>query len=237
MPNAGTYYAVTASAGGFVIPLPATGAGTQQDRQSADANLKQVQADLTGAQASLAASQHQLDILKADQAAAEATVRQDRAALAQAQLNLSYTRITAPLDGLVGQRTVEEGDYVAPGGAIMTVMPLDAVYVEANYREVALHHVRPGQRARIHVDAYDVWLDGSVDSIAPASGATFAPVAPENATGNFTKIVQRLPVKIVVAPNQPLARLLRVGFSVEVTIHTGLEDVVGLERRRPVPLR
>ncbi|MHB8286075.1 MAG: HlyD family secretion protein [Caulobacteraceae bacterium] len=216
--------------------LAATGAGTQQDRQQAEATLRQAQADLVGAQAALKSSQHQLDVLKADHDAAEALVRQDRAALAQAQLNLSYTRITAPLDGLVGQRTIEEGDYVAPGGALMTVMPLNAVYIEANYREVALHHVRPGQHARIHVDAYGIDLDGVVDSIAPASGATFAPVAPENATGNFTKIVQRLPVKIVVSPNQPLARLLRVGFSVETTIDTHLDNLVAAERQHPATL-
>ena len=217
--------------------LAATGAGTQQDRQQAEATLKQAQSDLTGAQAQVVAAQQQLAILKADHDAAEATVREDRSQLAQARLNLSYTRITAPLDGLVGQRTVQVGDYIAPGGALMTVMPLDAAYIEANYREVALRHVRPGQHVRIYLDAYDVDLDGVVDSLAPATGATFAAVAPENATGNFTKIVQRLTVKIDVLPHQPLARLLRVGLSVETYIDTHLADVVAAERRRPATLR
>ncbi len=217
--------------------LAATGAGAQQERQQAEANLKQAQSDLTGAQAQTIAAQQQLAILRANHDAAEATVREDRAQLAQAELNLSYTRITAPLDGLVGQRTVQVGDYIAPGGALMTVMPLNAAYIEANYREVALRHVRPGQHVRIHLDAYDVDLDGVVDSLAPATGATFAAVAPENATGNFTKIVQRLTVKIDVSPNQPLARLLRVGLSVETYIDTHLAEVAAAERRRSTPLR
>ena len=217
--------------------LAATGAGTQQDRQQADSALKQAQSDLTGAQAQVTAAQQQLAILKADHDAAEATVRGDHTQLAQAQLNLSYTRITAPLDGLVGQRTVQVGDYIAPGGALLTVMPLDAAYIEANYREVALRHVRAGQHVRIHLDAYDLDLDGVVDSLSPATGATFAAVAPENATGNFTKIVQRLTVKIDVSPHQPYARLLRVGLSVETYIDTHLADVAAAERRHPAPLR
>jgi membrane fusion protein, multidrug efflux system len=114
---------------------------------------------------------------------------------------------------------------------LMTVVPLDQVYIEANYLEVALLHVRSGQPVTIHLDAYDIDLKGKVDSVPPASGTAFAPIAPNNATGNFTKIVQRLPVKIVVTPGQPLAKLLRVGLSVETTIHTGLEDVVDEQRR------
>ncbi|WP_174301430.1 HlyD family secretion protein [Caulobacter sp. S45] len=217
--------------------LAATGAGTQQDRQQAEASLKQAQADVTGAQAQTIAAEQQLTILRADHDSAQATVREDRTQLAQARLNLSYTRITAPLDGLVGQRTVQVGDFIAPGGALMTVMPLDAAYIEANYREVALRRVRPGQHVRIHLDAYDVNLGGVVDSLAPATGATFAAVAPENATGNFTKIVQRLAVKIDVLPHQPLARLLRVGLSVETYIDTHLADVAADERQHPAALR
>jgi membrane fusion protein (multidrug efflux system) len=96
---------------------------------------------------------------------------------------------------------------------------------------VDLLHVRSGQPVTIHLDAYRVDLHGKVDSLPPASGASFAPIAPNNATGNFTKIVQRLPVKIVISSGQPLAKLLRVGMSVETTIHTGLEDVVDQQRR------
>jgi membrane fusion protein (multidrug efflux system) len=211
--------------------LAATGAGTMQEHQQADTTLQQDQASLDGSQASLDAARRQLDVLKAQRSAAEAAVKADEAQLEQARLNLSYTQIRAPIDGMVGERSVQVGNYVSPGATLMTVVPLDQVYIEANYREVALLHVRSGQPVTIHVDAYNIDLKGTVDSVPPASGATFAPIAPNNATGNFTKIVQRLPVKIVVTPGQPLAKLLRVGLSVETTIHTGLEDVVDEQRR------
>jgi membrane fusion protein (multidrug efflux system) len=169
-------------------------------------------------------------VLKAQKSAAEATVKADEAQLEQARLNLSYTEIRAPIDGMVGERSVQAGNYVGPGTTLMTVVPLDQVYIEANYLEVHLRHVRAGQPVTIHLDAYDIDLEGTVDSVPPASGVAFAPIAPNNATGNFTKIVQRLPVKIRVTPGQPLAKLLRVGLSVETVIHTGLEDVVNEQR-------
>jgi membrane fusion protein (multidrug efflux system) len=211
--------------------LAATGAGTMKEHQQADTTLQQGQASLDSAEASLDAARRQLDILKAQRSAAEAAVKADEAQLEQARLNLSYTQIRAPIDGMVGERSVQVGNYVGPGTTLMTVVPLDQVYIEANYREVALLHVRSGQPVTIHLDAYNIDLKGTVDSVPPASGAAFAPIAPNNATGNFTKIVQRLPVKIVVTPGQPLAKLLRVGLSVETTIHTGLEDVVDEQRR------
>jgi membrane fusion protein (multidrug efflux system) len=211
--------------------LAATGAGTMQEHQQADTTLQQAQASLDSADASLDAARRQLDLLKARRSAAEAAVKADEAQHQQARLNLSYTQILAPIDGMVGERSVQVGNYVSPGTTLMTVVPLDQVYIEANYREVHLLHVRSGQPVTIHLDAYNIDLKGTVDSIPPASGAAFAPIAPNNATGNFTKIVQRLPVKIVVTPGQPLAKLLRVGLSVETTIHTGLEDVVYEQRR------
>jgi membrane fusion protein (multidrug efflux system) len=206
--------------------LAVTGAGTMQEHQQADTALQQDQASLDSSQAALDAARRQLDVLTAQRSAAEATVRLDQAQLDQARLNLSYTQILAPIDGAVGERSVQVGNYVSPGTTLMTVVPLAQVYIEANYREVALLHVRSGQPVTIHLDAYNIDLRGTVDSVPPASGTSFAPIAPNNATGNFTKIVQRLPVKIVVASGQPLAKLLRVGLSVETTIHTGLEDVV-----------
>jgi membrane fusion protein (multidrug efflux system) len=211
--------------------LAVTGAGSMQEHQQADTTLQQGQAALDSAEASLDAARRQLDVLEAERAAAEAAVKADEARVEQARLNLSYTRIRAPIDGMVGERSVQLGNYVGPGSTLMTVVPLDQVYIEANYLEVDLRHVRGGQPVTIHLDAYDIDLKGTVDSVPPASGAAFAPIAPNNATGNFTKIVQRLPVKIVVTPGQPLAKLLRVGLSVETTIHTGLEDVVDEQRR------
>jgi membrane fusion protein (multidrug efflux system) len=210
--------------------LATTGAGTMQEHQQADTTLEQGQASLDSAQASLDAARRQLDVFKARISATEAAIRADEARLEQARLNLSYTQIRAPIDGVVGERSVQVGNYVGPGTTLMTVVPLDQVYIEANYLEVELLHVRGGQPVTIHVDAYDIDLNGTVVGVPAASGASFAPIAPNNATGNFTKIVQRLPIKIVVTPGQALAKLLRVGLSVETTIHTGLEDVVGEQR-------
>jgi membrane fusion protein (multidrug efflux system) len=216
--------------------LAVTGAGTLQEHQQADAALQQDQASLDSSEASLDAACQQLDVLKAQRSAAEASIRLDQAQLDQARLNLSYTQILAPIDGVVGERSVQVGNYISPGAAMMTVVPLDQVYIEANYREIDLLHVRSGQPVTIHLDAYNLNLRGTVDSVPPASGTSFAPIAPNNATGNFTKIVQRLPVKIVVASGQPSAKLLRVGLSVETTIHTGLEDVVDEQIRSSNPV-
>jgi membrane fusion protein, multidrug efflux system len=211
--------------------LAQTGAGTIQQQQQADTNLQESRAQLQSATASLEAAKKQLDVIRAQQQSAKAAIMVDEARLAQAKLNLSYTRILAPVDGMVGQRAVQVGNVIAPGATLMAVVPLDQAFILANYLEVDLLHVRAGQKVTIRLDAYRIDLQGTVDSIAPASGASFAPIQPNNATGNFTKIVQRLPVKITVDPNQPLAKLLRVGFSVEITIHTGLEDVVNEQRR------
>ncbi len=213
--------------------LASTGAGSFQERQQADMSLRQAQASVDGAQASLSVTRHQLPILQAQYQAALGTIQSDRAQVEQARLNLSYTRILAPLDGTVGQRAVQVGNFVGPGTALMALVPLDRIYIVANYREVSLRHVLPGQHARIHVDAYNLDLDGVVNSVPPASGAAFAPIQPNNATGNFTKIVQRLPIKILVSPGQNTAKLLRIGFSVEITIDTGQADVKGRQSTTP----
>ncbi|MBB2203279.1 HlyD family secretion protein [Gluconacetobacter tumulisoli] len=205
--------------------LAKTGAGSTQENQQSAATLREMEATLQSLEARIAAARAQLPILQARHRAAEATVELDRAQVHQAELNLSYTKVRALEDGMIGERSVQTGNYVSPGAALMALVPLDRIWIRANYRELALHHMRPGQPVKIHVDAYDTTLDGIVDSIPPASGAVFAPIAPENATGNFTKIVQRLPVKIILAPKQPLARLLRLGLSVETTVDTGLADV------------
>jgi membrane fusion protein, multidrug efflux system len=211
--------------------LEATAAGTVQQRQQADSALQASKAQLDNAQAALEAARRQLDVIKAQQLAAAAVVKSDQALVEQAKLNLSYTQILAPVDGMITERSVEVGNTIAPSTTLMTVIPLKRVYISANYLETDLAHVRPGQHVTIHVDAYNIDLNGTVEGIAAASGASFAPIAPNNATGNFTKIVQRLAVKVDVDANQPLANLLRVGLSVETTIHTGLENVVDEQRR------
>ena len=213
--------------------LAATGAGSFQERQQADTALRQSEAAVAGSQSSVAATERQLPVLQAQYNAAVATVRSDEAQVRQAQLNLSYTRILAPLPGSITQRSIQVGNYVGPGAALMALVPLGQLFITANYRELALRHVRPGQHARIRVDAYALKLDGVVDSIPPASGASFAPIQPNNATGNFTKIVQRLPVKVDIVPGQPEALLLRQGFSVEVTIDTGHENIKAEQAQNP----
>ena len=158
----------------------------------------------------------------------EAQLEQARAALAQqqanahqAELNLNYTKIAAPLDGTVGVRTMQVGQYVQPGTQLMAVVPLHAVYITANYMETQLTHVRAGQPVTIAVDTFPgTTLHGHVESLAPASGQQFALLPPDNATGNFTKIVQRIPVKIALDEDDPLAGRLRPGMSVEPTIDT-----------------
>lgn len=210
--------------------LARTGAGSLQEGQKTHATLAEITASYNSAKAELAAAQEELIVLQAKHAAAEKQVMVDMARVHQAELNLSYTKLRAPFDGMVGERNVQVGNVVPAGAPIMALVPIDELWIQANYREVALRHVRPGQRVDIHVDAYNIDLKGVVDSVPPSSGAAFAPLAPENATGNFTKIVQRLPVKIILLPDQPLAKLLRMGFSVETTIHTGMANLVEAQR-------
>jgi membrane fusion protein (multidrug efflux system) len=202
--------------------LSRTGAGTTQSDQQSQSNLIQRTAGLAQSRAALSAARQQVDVLQAARVKAAAQLEHYRAAEQQAQLNLGYTTLTAPVDGTVGARTLRVGQYVQAGTQLMAVVPLDAVYIVANYKETQLTHVRPGQPVEISVDTFpDTQIHGHVDSIAPATGLQFALLPPDNATGNFTKIVQRLPVKIVLdrTPGSA-ADLLRPGMSVEPSIDT-----------------
>ena len=145
--------------------LAATGAGAFQQHQQADAALRQDRASRVQADGNLDAQRHTIDALQAEVLAACAQVARDEAQVRQAQLNLGYTRLVAPTEGRVGNRTVQVGNFVTPGAPIMLLVPLHARHVEANYREVELRHMRPGQHARIHVDAYDIDLVGYVASL------------------------------------------------------------------------
>ena len=206
--------------------LAGTGASSTQQRQQADSIYNAQLAQLAAANAAIQSANRQTAVLKAEQQAAQAAVDADKANVAQAGLNLSYTKITAPFDGMVDALSVQVGDYLSPGQTLMTVVPMDRFYILANYRETALAHVLPGQKVKIHVDAYNIDLKGVVEGLPPTTGALYSPIPPANATGNFTKIVQRLPVKILVLPGQPLAGLLRAGMSVETTIYTNLTNIV-----------
>ena len=205
--------------------LARTGAGTIQQAQQYQAEIQERQATLAHDQAGIGVALKQTDVLRAQLARAQATLAQRQAAEHQAELNLSYTTITAPNDGTVGARTLRVGQYVQAGTQLMALVPLRAVYVSANYKETQLTDVRPGQQVYIDVDVFPgAVVHGHVDSIAPASGQEFTLLPPDNATGNFTKIVQRIPVKIVIDPHDPLAGMLRPGMSVEPTIDTKVAD-------------
>jgi membrane fusion protein (multidrug efflux system) len=195
--------------------LATDGSGTVQARQQAEAQLSIQLARGEKSQAGLQAARQQVDILKADLEKARAALAHAQAAQATAELKLSYTRITAPIGGTIGQKSVRIGAFVNAGKPLLAIVPLDAVYVTANFRETQLACVQTGQAVDIEVDALPgETLQGTVDSLGPASGVSYSAVAPHNATGNFTKIVQRLPVRIRIDPDQPAAAKLRVGMSV-----------------------
>ncbi|MDI2593068.1 HlyD family secretion protein [Pseudomonas sp. N3-W] len=210
--------------------LAGVGAGTVQSAQQARTRIDQATAKLANATAVLAAERKQVDILTAQRDAAEGELKRAQAALEMASYELSYTRIVAPQDGMVGERAVRVGAYVTPGSKMLAVVPLAQAYVVANFQETQLTDVQPGQDVQVRVDSLGgEMLTGRVESIAPATGVTFASVKPDNATGNFTKVVQRIAVKIVLEPGQPLAERLRVGMSVEASIDTagaGKREVV-----------
>jgi membrane fusion protein, multidrug efflux system len=201
--------------------LERTGYGTVQRAQQARSDIVQKQAKLDSDKAGVTSAEKQIAVLQAQLKQARASLAQQQANEHQAELNLSYTTITAPVDGTIGVRNIQVGQYVQPGTQLMAVVPLQSVYVTANYMETQLTHVHAGQPVTINVDTFDgTVVHGHVESLAPASGQQFALLPPDNATGNFTKIVQRIPVKIAVEPNDPLAGRLRPGMSVEPTIDT-----------------
>src|SRR6202011_1075574 len=153
----------------------------------------------------------------------KAAVEGDEAAVEQAELNLSYTKITAPIDGYVTKEAVAIGDYLQVGQALMSLVP-PRVWVIANFKETQLRNMRPGQPATVSIDAYEgLKLHGHVDSIQAGSGAAFTLLPPENATGNYVKVVQRVPVKIVLDDQQNLQRVLGPGMSVVPTVYVGGE--------------
>src|SRR5579863_4024992 len=157
----------------------------------------------------------QVSVIRSRAAAADAAVQIAKATLEQAELNLGYTTLIAPVAGLVGKKSVEVGQNVMSGQALMALVPLEDIWVTANFKETQLRNMRPGQRVKIHVDAYGRDYDGYVESLAGATGADFSLLPPENATGNYVKVVQRVPVRIRFDKGQDPQHLLRLGMSVE----------------------
>ncbi|WP_158785398.1 HlyD family secretion protein [Pantoea sp. BAV 3049] len=192
-----------------------SGTTTADEQQKTHASMREAAAQLRQSQAAALSARKEVSILQASVRQAQADIAASQASVDQARLNLSYTTITAPIDGSVGQRSARQGAWVAAGTRLMAVVPLQQSYVVANFLETQLGNVKIGQPVSMEVDALPgVTLRGHVDSIAPATGSTFAAITADNATGNYTKVAQRLPVKILLEPNQPDLSRLRVGMSV-----------------------
>ena len=201
--------------------LSKAGAGTVEEQQKAEAELLQWQAARDRDSAARVAAQKHLAVLKAQRDVAIATQAKAEAAREQADLNVSYTHIVAPRDGVIAQRSVRVGAYVAPGKPLLAVVPVSEAYVVANFRETQLGRMQANQPVDVRVDVFpDQVLHGHIESLAPATGLAFSAIAPNNATGNFTKVAQRVPVKIVFEPDQPAVANLRVGLSVVATVDT-----------------
>lgn len=187
-------------------------ARTQRDKAAADVNA---------AKAAYAAAKSNVAVLDAQRLEAERSLEGLRTALAQAERDLSFTVVRAPIDGVVGNKSVEVGQLVQPDTRLAAIVPLDDVYIDANFKETQLARMQPGQKVSVEVDAFpDHPFEGRVESISPAAGALFSLLPPQNATGNFTKIVQRLPVRIRLPEEATSSHILRPGMSVVVTVDT-----------------
>ncbi|HDR9496921.1 HlyD family secretion protein [Burkholderia cepacia] len=202
-------------------PLAATGAETHERVADLKSTRDQAVATLAANNASIAAARTQIASFTAQLQQARAQLEAAQASAAQAQLDLDNTIVRSTLAGRVGDRTVRVGQYVQPGTRLLTVVPVDSIYLVANFKETQIGNMRIGQPVELHVDALpDGALSGVVDSFAPGTGAQFALLPPENATGNFTKIVQRVPVRIRLAANARAQRMLLPGLSVTVDVDT-----------------
>ena len=194
---------------------------SQQKLEQAQSDRDQAQAGVLGAQAAVEAADTNVAVLKAQQQEAARTLDQLKTTLAKAERDLSFTVIRAPFEGVIGNRAIQSGDYVQSGQRLASLVPLDDVYIDANFKETQLAELHPGQPVSIAVDALDGHaIAGTVESVAPASGSVFSLLPPDNATGNFTKVVQRIPVRIRVPANVGAEEVLRPGMSVVVTVDT-----------------
>jgi membrane fusion protein (multidrug efflux system) len=197
-----------------------TGSSSTEAREKLETTRARLEAELAQNRAQAEAAQRELAVLDAQIAQSEAAIAAARAALVVARLNFDYTTIIAPQDGVVGQRRVKPGQLVSVGSQITTLTPLPEVWVIANYKETQLAHMAVGQEARIKVDSFPGHtLRGHVQAFAPASGAEFALLPPDNATGNFTKVVQRISVKILIDDPDGLTGRLVPGMSVEASVN------------------
>jgi membrane fusion protein (multidrug efflux system) len=194
---------------------------SRQSLEQAYANRDQTDASVMSARAAIDAATANVEVSKAQQEEARHTLAEFETMLAKAERDLRFTVIRAPFDGVVGNRAIQVGGYVQSGARLISLVPLDGVYIDANFKETQLARIRPGAHVAIALDALpDAVIDGTVESIAPASGSVFSLLPPDNATGNFTKIVQRLPVRIRVSPDVARQGALRPGMSVSASVDT-----------------
>ncbi len=211
-------------------------AGLPQLVEQAQDNEKRTQAQLLLNKAQVDQQKALLASLDVQEKQLRAQLDGARAAVDLARNNLNYTRIVSPADGLVGERQVRPGQFINAGSQVIDVVPLPNLWVIANYKETQMTNVRLGEPASVTVDAFpDLRLTGRVDSWAPGTGATFALLPPDNATGNFTKVVQRVPVKITLDPNPALGALVRPGMSVVATVDTQRGEAAGVKEDAPPP--
>jgi membrane fusion protein (multidrug efflux system) len=201
------------------------GFGSDEQSDEATTDFQRKTAGVARAQAALASARQQVAVLQTQRQLAEAEHLRAVANGNQAELNLGYATIQAAIDGTVGARTLRVGQFVQAGTQLMEIVPLQDTYVVANFKETQLTRMHPGQAVHLSVDAFpDEKLTGHVDSLAPASGLEFALLPPDNATGNFTKIVQRVPIKVVLDEPRKWAGRLRPGMSVDVSVDTHHEN-------------
>jgi membrane fusion protein, multidrug efflux system len=201
--------------------LAARGFATQQKNEQTESALAQARSTVNLKQAALDAARQQVATLKAQLAQANAQLAAAKESLSQAEIDLSDTVVRSPIAGRIGDRTVQLGQFAQPGTKLLTIVPTAQIYLVANFKETQVENMRPGQPAEISVDAYpDLKLRGTVESFAPGTGAQFALLPPENATGNFTKIVQRVPVRIRVNAPEKAAPAFVPGLSIEVSVNT-----------------
>ncbi|KQQ34491.1 hemolysin D [Rhizobium sp. Leaf306] len=199
--------------------LAAKSVGTAADLDSATIALDQAKANLVGGDASIKSAQANITILEAQRKEAEGQVRTLELQRDKAARDLSFTVLKAPYDGIVGNRSVQEGDLVSPGQRLMALVPTRQLYIDANFKETQIQHLEIGSKVEVHVDAYsEEPIIGTVESLAPASGSVFSLLPPENATGNFTKIIQRVPVRIALPQDALDSGRLRAGLSVVVDV-------------------
>jgi membrane fusion protein (multidrug efflux system) len=201
--------------------LAAKSVGTTADLDNAKIALEQAKANLVAGQASVASAEANIGLLQAQRREAVNTIREQELARDQAARDLSFTVLKAPYDGIVGNLSVQTGDLVSAGKRLASLVPLTELYVSANFKETQIGHIGVGSKVRVHVDAFeDHPIVGTVESISPASGSVFSLLPPENATGNFTKVVQRVPVRISIPKEDLDSKHLRAGLSVVVDVDT-----------------